>query len=287
MGDLNVELTTTLDGSFADLHQDRLTYRDIKSCVGGTAANLAIAATDFFPCINVIGRVGKDPFGTLIGNRFAERNVHLLCGPLDDKSTGVALYIRDATSATALGVRLLIIDRGANSFIDVDEVEKHIDAIQTSDVFFVDGYCFLQQPRRGASERAMRIAHDAGVLVAFDLVPHDAHRFFNFNEVQPWLDQTDVFITEVRTIRRLMGLPAEDEVHDIELAMETFQLLKAKFSNKYFQLRFGVGNIDQTLHCRPGQTPELRQNHYVDTTDPRGFGDRLSASEIAEYLASC
>jgi sugar/nucleoside kinase (ribokinase family) len=285
MGDLNVELTTTLDASFASLDRDCLTYRAVKTCVGGTAANLALAAKNFFGSVNVIGRVGADPFGELIVNGFAEQNVHFLCSPLDDKSTGLALYVRDATTANAMGVRLLVIDRGANPFIDVDEIEKHIEAIQTSDVFFVDGYCFLQQPRRQAAERAVQMAHDARVLVAFDLVPHDAHRFFSFDEVRPWLDQVDVIITEVRTIRRLMGLVSEDEVHDPELVRDTLELLKAEFYQKYIQLRFGVGNIEETLHSRPGRMPELRVNHYIDTPEPRGFGDRLSASEIAEYLA--
>lgn len=284
MGDLNVEFSTTLENSFFTLRHDCLTYRDITTSVGGTAANLAFAAKRFFAQVNVIGRVGEDALGEHIDKLFADENVSLLCGHLSGKSTGVSLYIRDSTPLHHCGIRLLIIDRGANQFVDISEIERNRDVIAGSNALFVDGYCFVDEPRRSAADLALDIARDAGVLVAFDLVPHNAHRVFTLNEASRWLKKADVIITEVRTIRRLLGLESDDFVTDLKLVDEVFEVLKDMFGEKYFNLRFGVGNIEQSMLCRPGRTPELRWNHYVETKEPRGFGDRLSATELAEYL---
>jgi len=285
MGDLNVEYSTTLETSFLSLDRDCLAYRDVTSSVGGSAANLALAARKLFSTVNVIGRVGADILGEHIARRFADAGVNLLCAPLSGESTGVSLYVRDASTEHPLGNRLLIINKGANRLVDVAEIERNRSAIGSSNCLFVDGYCFVDEPRRGAAERALDIAAEAGVLVAFDLVPHDAYRIFALDEASRWLKKADVIIAEVRTIRRLLGLESDDEVSDAKLVHETFKVLQDTFGEKYFNLRFGAGNIDQSLLCRPGRAPELRWNRYVETDEPRGFGDRLSAVELAEYLA--
>jgi sugar/nucleoside kinase (ribokinase family) len=286
IGDLNVEFSTTLETSFSSLIQDCLTYRDINTSVGGSAANLAFAAKRFFSTVNVIGRVGTDALGEHIRQRLADECVSLLCSPLAGESTGVSLYIRDSTSGHPCGNRLLIINRGANRFIDTAEIEKNRPVISGSNALFVDGYCFVDEPRRSASDLALDIARDAGVLVAFDLVPHDAHRVFTLDEVARWLKKADLIITELRTIRCLLGLDSDDVVTDIVLVDETLKVLRDMFGEKYFSLRFGAGGIDRSLLCRPGKAPELTWNHYVETDEPRGFGDRLSAIELAEYLTA-
>jgi sugar/nucleoside kinase (ribokinase family) len=284
MGDLNVEFSTTIENSFSTLRHDCLTYRDVTTSVGGTAANLAFAAKRFFAQVNVIGRVGEDALGEHIDKLFADEKVSLLCAHLSGKSTGVSLYIRDSTPMHHYGIRLLIVDKGANQFIEVGEIERNRAVIAGSNALFVDGYCFVDEPRRSAAHLAMDIARDAGVLVAFDLVPHDAHRVFTLDEASHWLKKADMIITEVRTIRRLIGLESDDLVIDLKLVEEAFKVLKEMFGEKYFNLRFGAGNIDRSMLCRPGRAPELRWNHYVETKEPRGFGDRLSATELAEYL---
>lgn len=284
MGDLNVEFSTTLENDFSALDYDYLTYRAIKSSIGGTAANLALAAKKFFAQVNVIGRVGEDVLGEQIRQLFTDKHVTLHCSPLPDRSTGVSLYIRDAAPIHSHGIRLLIIDRGANHLIDITEIERNRAVISGSNALFVDGYCFVSEPRRSAADLALDIARDAGVLVAFDLVPHDAYRVFTLEEASHWLRKADMIITEVRTIRRLLGLGSDDVVTDLELVDETFRVLKNMLGEKFFNLRFGDGNIDRSMLCRPGSAPELRWNHYVNTDEPRGFGDRLSAAELAEYL---
>ena len=284
MGDLNVEFSTTLENVFSSLDHDCLTYQAIKTSVGGTAANLAVAAKKFFSEVNVIGRVGEDALGEQIRRLFTDKRVSLLCSPLPGGTTGISLYIRDGAPIQNHGIRLLIIDRGANHLIDITEIERNRAVISGSNALFVDGYCFMNEPRRSAADHALDIARDAGVLVAFDLVPHDAYRVFTLQEASRWLKKADMIITEVRTIRRLLGLESDDEVTDLELVDETFRILKNMLGEKFFNLRFGNGNIDRSMLFRPGKASELRWNHYVNTDEPRGFGDRLSAAELAEYL---
>jgi sugar/nucleoside kinase (ribokinase family) len=286
MGDLTVEFSSRLaDVQFSALEHDQLRYAPIMISVGGTAANLALAAIERFAAVNVLARVGDDAFGGLVLATLSGRGVRTLLPPSRIASTGLAMYLRDSAPGVEKGVRLLVIDRGANRLVDTTDVEEHMSTIRESDAFFVDGYCFLEEPRCAASQHAMQLAQEAGVFVALDLVPHDAHRFFRLRNVTRWFERADLVISEVRTIRRILGLASAEEVKDAEAAYDTWRVLDATVPGRAFQLRFGAGNVDQSLHCQPGQEPELRDNGYMGAAEPRGFGDRLSAADLADFLS--
>ena len=286
IGDLLLELSTRIEGAtFAALQRDALCYAPIRTSVGGTGANFALAAVDHFAAVNILGRVGEDAFGGVILKALVSSNVHTFVESCKGVSTGTTLYLRDSSSEVQHGVRLLVIDRGANRCIDQAYIENHVAIITQSDIFFLDGYSFMEEPRRSASEHAMKIAKAAGVTVALDLVPHNAHQFFRANDVASWFRCADLVIAEVRTIRRALGYPSDEEVHDAQATYDTCDLLRQSFPGTSFHLRFGVGNIERSLLCEVGQTPMLRANGYVETTEPKGFGDRLSAADLADYLS--
>ena len=51
--------------------------------------------------------------------------------------------------------------------------------------------------------------------MALDLVPHDAHLYFQFQDVARWVRSVDLLIAEVRTLRRVLSLESTDEIHSI------------------------------------------------------------------------
>jgi sugar/nucleoside kinase (ribokinase family) len=286
MGDLFVEFSVRVEGvTFQSLERDALYYGPIRMVAGGTAMNFALAAADHFRVVNILGRVGRDALGgTLLNAGFAS-NVSSCIEASGRASTGTAIYLRDSSKVFQNGVRFLVVDRGANMYIDHEYIEKYAAVIAGSDLFFLDSYSFLEEPRRSASESAMCIAKSGGAAVALDLVPHDAHLHFRTVDVERWVNQVDLVIAEVRTIRRVFGFHAEEEVLDPAIAQATWEMVHRKFPATSFYLRFGFGNIDRSLLCEVGRMPLLRENGYLGTAEARGFGDRLSAVDLGGYLS--
>jgi sugar/nucleoside kinase (ribokinase family) len=285
MGDISAEITTALQhAQFVDVSVDTLVYSAVKVEAGGTAANFALAARRHFEGVSLLGLVGDDLFGRMLIDTLASAGVKLLEPPTRVAPTGLAIYVRDANPSSARGVRLLIVDTGANQLLDRPTIDRHRDAILNSDVFFLDGYTFLREPRREAALHAVDIARLGGKLTVLDLVPHDAHRHFSTQDVQGWIRRVDVLIVEVRTIRLLLGLSAPAEVSDPEIAHETWAAFERTFPGVEAHLRFGTGNINEALYCSPGEPVEHRHTGYVTDSDPRGFGDRLSAADVAALV---
>jgi sugar/nucleoside kinase (ribokinase family) len=286
LGDVSVETSSNLrDVEFADVTQDLLLYSPLRVEPGGSALNFALAATEWFDHVNLMAKVGSDLHGEALLMTLASHPVHSLVEKTTEARTGCSIYLRDASKTVEKGHRLLVVDRGANRRIDVAYVERHRPEIAASSVFFLDGYSFLEPDTREAAELAMRISRQAGTAVAFDLVPHDAHLRFTDADVKCWIEASDLVIAEVRTFRRAMRLESEDEVLDPAIAFETLKKLHDLFPDKSFHLRFGVGNIDTSLIAEPPGDPVIRENNYPSATQTRGFGDHLSAKDVALWTS--
>jgi sugar/nucleoside kinase (ribokinase family) len=285
-GDLNYELVTDLDtGTFVDIRRDTLIYRPIGMSVGGTAANFALASLDHFSHVQVIGRVGADILGQMVMDRLARAGIQTHCVVDAGAPTGLGIYLRDCSSSHYKGVRLLIQQAdSANHNLEPKDIDRNADVLRRSDLVVLDGYCFLKQPRRDASFRAMETAHSRAIQVAVDVVPHDAYELYEFNFLKSIAELATILICEVRTIRRFIGLDAPEQILDLGLALETAQLLRSEFTDKTFILRFGIGNIDQSLLCSPGREPQHSFTGYDRSNAARGFGDWLTARELSALL---
>jgi sugar/nucleoside kinase (ribokinase family) len=284
-GDLQAELTSSLkDYKFIQIATDFLIYNDIDVSAGGTAANFAFEAVLHFKAVNLLGHLGNDLFGSFVRDTLVQHGIHVCCEHSPNTKTAVAIYLRDVSNVATDGVRLLLVDRGANRLHDVRQVERYRPTICQSDLFYADGYCLLEEPRRSATLYAMTLAHTSNVVVAFDLVPHDAYRYFSLDDFKQWIQLIDVLIVEVRGIRAMLGLAWEEEILDPQKAYDTWSVFEEKFPGKDVYLQFGAGNIDESLLCRSGHVPEWRANGYVGDSKPRGFGDRLAAANLAAYL---
>jgi hypothetical protein len=91
-----------------------------------------------------------------------------------------------------------------------------------------------------------------------------------------------LLIAEVRTLRRVLGLNSPDEVHDPATALDTLEAARHIFPAMSFHLRFGVGNIENSLIAEPRHRPVFRTNGYTVASETRGFGDKLSAVDLAD-----
>jgi sugar/nucleoside kinase (ribokinase family) len=289
IGDVHIELHSQLDGyTFADIDRDTLLYQAITSSVSGTAASFALAALDYYQELHILGKIGADIFGSMAVNQLTAAGVHVHCAIDHTAPTALAVNLRDANPAHAKGTRLLIVQsHTANHLLNVADIEQYAHILMQSDLLVLDGYCLLTQPRHDASLKAMHIARAHNVLVAFDIVPHNAFKLYNFDTLKSIVELSDIIITELNTIQHFLQMDRPHQTYhreEMERAIEVAAILQLLFQHKTFILRFGIGNCDQSLISLPGQVPQHHFTGYSQAEDLRGFGDRLTAQELAEIL---
>ncbi|PDT83770.1 ribokinase [Sinorhizobium sp. BJ1] len=129
---------------------------------GGKGSNQAVAAARAGSQVSFISRLGRDTFGEMALKTYAEAGVTPKILQMDDLPTGAAfIYVNDENGENAI-----IVYPGAAGSIDVQDVEAARQTIENSRIFVTQ----LEQPA-AAAERALGIAHAAGVTTVFNPAP--------------------------------------------------------------------------------------------------------------------
>jgi ribokinase len=148
---------------------------------GGSAVNAARAAAALGARAAVIGRVGRDPAGTLIADELRRAAIEPLLAIDAAAATGTVAYVGDAVVA----------DRGANANLSPDDVPRALDARAA----LVSGYVLFHADTAAAGEAALERA--AG-LTCVDLASPSLARMVD----------ADVLVGNEETIAALGGLDA-------------------------------------------------------------------------------
>ncbi len=122
---------------------------------GGSAANAAVWAAWAGARTGLVGRVGRDVAGRVLGEALAERGVetHLAVDP--EAPTGTMLVVLEA------GERSMVADRGANARLRPEDLPERIEA----GAVLVSGYVLLQEDSRPAALAALDRADATYVAV--------------------------------------------------------------------------------------------------------------------------
>jgi sugar/nucleoside kinase (ribokinase family) len=287
LGDVQGELIAAVPGlRFADATTDVLRFTPLTMVVGGTAANFARAAVPYFAEVHLFGRVGTDPMAPVIraGLDTAGVHAHLIRDP--GRPSGMAVVVRDGDPAVPHGNRLLLVRAGsANTGLTTAELADHKPLLAGMDALVVDGYATLTEPRRSACLDAMRLVESTGGAVLFDVVPHDSYRRYDLAELRRLTASATIVVGEVRTLCGFFGVQIDKGGCDLSRVRALLPTLVAEFGDRALFLRFGLGDIDESLRVMCGAPARYRHTGYQDTSEPTGFGDRLTAAELAEYLA--
>lgn len=132
---------------------------------GGKGSNQAVAAARAGSPVSFISKLGRDTFGEMALRTYAEAGVTSKIVQMDDLPTGAAfIYVNDQNGENAI-----IVYPGAAGSIGVDDVEAARETIETSRIFVTQ----LEQPV-AAAQRALEIAHAAGVTTVFNPAPAEA-----------------------------------------------------------------------------------------------------------------
>ncbi|MCR6095436.1 ribokinase [Salipaludibacillus agaradhaerens] len=127
IGSLNMDLVTQTN-SFP-VKGETVIGDHFMTVPGGKGANQAVAAARLGANVNLIGRVGDDPFGEILLRNLTENSVFKAnVEPVTDCATGVAtiiLHDRD---------NRIIVTPGANNYVTKEYIVQHENVILTSDI---------------------------------------------------------------------------------------------------------------------------------------------------------
>lgn len=229
---------------------------------GGCAANTAIALARLGAPVEIIGKVGSDPFGDFVLRQLVEQGVGV---------RGVSRDSRAGTSATMVmvdpdGERRFVHYLGANAHLTLDDIDLNV--IESAEILHVAGALVLPGLDGDPTAKLMQRARAAGVTTFLDVVWDDTGRWMEL--LGPCLPYTNYFIPNLAEAQALLGLEME----------EPENVARALLSHGVGTVVLKLGADGCLLMTNTGEAmhfPAFKMN-VVDAT---GAGDAFAAGFIA------
>lgn len=224
---------------------------------GGKGFNQAIAAKKMDADVVMVTKMAKDPFGKLALDLMDELSMdtsHILYS--ETEGTGTALIMVDEST----GQNEIVVVPGACGAITLKEVERCAPLIQKS------GYLLVQfEVNMDAMERAVEIAHEAGVCIVMNPAPYQ-------DVSDKLLGMADIVTPNEVEAEGLTGIKVDSE----ESARLAAEILHKK----------GVGTVVITMGHRgsfvsTGEEHHLLPPFTVDALDTTGAGDAFNGGMVA------
>jgi fructokinase len=235
---------------------------------GGAPANVAVAAKRLGADSAFIGKVGDDDFGHHLAAILQQEGVNVSGMRYDDEArTGIAfIAMPDENSYDILFYR----NPGADMRLRADELDRNL--LASTRAFHFGSISLIQEPSRGATLEAARIAREAGALVSFDV---------NY--------RPDLWSRERACDRVLATIPDVDllKVNEIEIELLTGSPDPATASQELLGLGPAICVVtmgpDGSYFCVPeggAYIPPFR----VKTVDATGCGDAFVAGLLWQLI---
>jgi len=132
---------------------------------GGAPANVAVAAARLGARSAFVGKVGGEAFGHHLADVLRREGVDIRGMRFDEEArTGMAfIAMPDENSSEILFYR----NPGADMRLRADELDR--DLLRGTRVFHFGSLSLIQEPSRGATMEALRLAREGGALISFDV----------------------------------------------------------------------------------------------------------------------
>lgn len=129
-------------------------------CAGGSAANTIVALADFGGAAAFLGKVGNDEVGRFFLDDMRGLGIEIDVDPEPDTPTGTcAILITDDAQRT------MLTNLGASTSLTANDLD--VEVIKQSTYVYVEGYLLTGETTKEAAYRAMALAKEHGVKVAF------------------------------------------------------------------------------------------------------------------------
>ena len=191
---------------------------------GGAPANVAIAMAKNGLKAGMCCKVGDDDFGRFLVDTLKEYKVEVLCPKLCEEAITTMAFVTLADN----GERKFTFARkpGADMLLKPEEVSE--DEVKDSVIIHAGSCSLSAQPEREATEKAMKVGHENGRLVSFDvnyrnLMWHDDQDACAkaVMENLPYVDLLKISEEEVDMMGGEDSLPELMKKNDIAVIVET------------------------------------------------------------------
>ena len=170
------------------------------SVPGGSTSNMLRALASFGQRCAIVGKVGTDE----MGQRYVQSMTELEITPrLAETSTHTSIVL---SMVTPDGERTMRTFMGASAEFHPNELDpSDFEGVQ---LFHVEGYSFYNE---GLTERAMRLAKNAGAKVSLDLSSFEVVRIFKEPILHCLHTFVDIVLANEQEVRELSGFYEEEE----------------------------------------------------------------------------
>ncbi len=234
--------------------------------IGGCAANAAIALARLGLPVEVIGRVGLDPFGDFLVRQLKQQGIGT-CGVSRDPEIG--------TSATMVmvdldGERRFVHYIGANACLRLEDID--LAAIRSASILHLGGSLVLPGLDGEPTALLLQQGKSAGVITFLDTVWDDTGRWMQL--LASCLPHVDYFVPSLAEAQALTGL---ERPHDVARSLldRGVQTVALKMG--------AAGCLVMTNDGETFSTPAFA----VDVIDATGAGDAFAAGFIAGVWLGC
>ena len=227
---------------------------------GGCAINAATALARLGLPVEVIGKVGVDPFGDFLIDALAERSIG---------SQGVKRDPKVGTSATMVmvepdGERRFVHYIGANAQMTLDDIA--FSMFEDASILHVAGSLVLPGIDGEPTAELLHRAKDAGIITFLDVVWDDTGRWMEL--IGPSLPYIDFFVPSLPEAQEITG---QEEPADAARALIDHGVSTVG-------IKMGAdGCLVMTDECQEIRLPAFQ----VDVVDATGAGDAFAAGFIA------
>lgn len=233
---------------------------EISLHTGGCAVNSATALARLGLPVEVIGKVGADPFGDFVVQALAERGIGAR-GVLRDEVAGTSASL---VMVEPDGERRFVHYLGANATLRATDVD--LSLVRSAAIFHIGGALVLPGIDGEPTAGLLRAARDAGVITFLDTVWDDTGRWMQL--LAPCLPLTDYFVPSLAEAQMITGL--DDPVAVARSLIEA-----------------GAGTVALKMDARgclvmTSDGRWFRQPGFqVDAVDATGAGDAFAAGFMA------
>lgn len=136
-----------------------------KPTPGGACANVAVAAARLGAQSAFIGKVGDDIFGHHLAQVVGHEGVNIQ-GVRYDRNVRTTMNFHAKPDKNTIEY-LFYRNPGADTTITKEELDRGL--LASAKAFHFDSLCLTDEPCRSATFEAVKIAHEAGALISFDI----------------------------------------------------------------------------------------------------------------------
>jgi ribokinase len=233
---------------------------------GGKGSNQAVAAARAGAGVQILSKLGDDPFGKIARDLWAADQIDASLVPASAIPTGAAAILIDA----ARGENAIIVVPGACFTLTTAEVESAGNAIRSSGVFLTQ----LELPL-ATVQRGLEIARGANVPTILNPAPAPAA------SLDTLIPLADYLIPNESEAAQLTGLPVET----VEQATAAARALQARGARNVILTLGAQGALVCESNGATTLVPSLNAGPVVETT---GAGDAFCggfATALAEGWA--